>query len=106
MSFKRKFKRFIKTHGHLSKISKIILGVFIFIVLLFDIYELFLTPRIDLVACGVNESLENISVMFRDSGYSRIPCYEGTIDNIIGVLHEKDFYYLFYNNALEWPIAV
>lgn len=62
-----------------------------------DVGEI-LTPRIDMVAADVNESLENLSVMFRDSGYSRIPCYEGSIDNIIGVLHEKDFNYLMHNN--------
>lgn len=63
-----------------------------------DVGEI-LTPRIDMVACDVHESLENISILFRDSGFSRIPCYDGNIDNIIGVLHEKDFYYLFYNNS-------
>ncbi|MDO4197632.1 MAG: hemolysin family protein [Erysipelotrichaceae bacterium] len=62
-----------------------------------DVGEIF-TPRIDMVAVDINEdTIEDIEVMYRDSGYSRLPVYEDSIDNIIGVLHEKDFYYhLFY----------
>ena len=30
--------------------------------------------------------------MYADSGFSRLPIYHDSIDNIIGVLHEKDFY--------------
>ena len=30
--------------------------------------------------------------LIADSGFSRIPIYDGTVDNIIGVIHEKDFY--------------
>lgn len=68
MSFKRKFKRFIKTHGHLSKTSKIVLGVFIFIVLLFDIYELFLLPKIDLK--GKDEVILNYKAKYKEKGYT------------------------------------
>jgi len=57
------------------------------------------TPRVDVTSADINESLENIDKMFRESGYSRIPIYEESIDNIIGVLHEKDFYYLFYKEG-------
>ena len=37
-------------------------------------------------------SLEELAQTFAESGYSRLPVYHGTIDNIIGVVHEKDFY--------------
>ena len=53
-----------------------------------DIY----TPRIDIVGIEENESLESIKEKFILSGYSRLPVFQGDIDNIIGVLHEKDFY--------------
>ena len=33
-----------------------------------------------------------VAQTFAESGYSRLPVYHGTIDNIIGVVHEKDFY--------------
>ena len=58
-----------------------------------------LTPRVDVVAEDVNESLDVIEKLYRESGFSRIPIYEDTIDNVIGVLHEKDFYRLYYTNT-------
>ena len=58
-----------------------------------DVGEI-LTPRIDVIAVDLNEdSIEEIELKYRDSGYSRLPVYENNIDNIIGVLIEKDFYY-------------
>lgn len=61
-----------------------------------DVGEIF-TPRIDVVAIDMNEeSVEDIEVKYRDSGYSRLPVYVESIDNIVGVLHEKDFYYHLY----------
>ena len=36
--------------------------------------------------------LEEVAQTFAESGYSRLPVYHDTIDNIIGVVHEKDFY--------------
>ncbi|MDD3226915.1 MAG: CNNM domain-containing protein, partial [Tissierellia bacterium] len=53
-----------------------------------DIY----TPRIDIVGIEENENLESIKEKFILSGYSRLPVFSGDMDNIIGVLHEKDFY--------------
>ena len=61
-----------------------------------DVGEIY-TPRIDIVAFDIDAtSVEQIEVMYRDSGYSRLPVYKDSIDNIIGVLHEKDFYYHLY----------
>ncbi|MBQ3295191.1 MAG: HlyC/CorC family transporter [Erysipelotrichaceae bacterium] len=58
-----------------------------------DVGEI-LTPRIDVIAVELGEdSIEEIELKYRDSGYSRLPVYEDSIDNIIGVLIEKDFYY-------------
>ena len=37
---------------------------------------------------------------FAESGYSRLPVYHDTIDNIIGVVHEKDFYLARLKNCL------
>lgn len=50
-----------------------------------------LTPRVDIEAVDVEKSMEQIADTFRSNGFSRLPVYKGTIDNIIGVLHEKDF---------------
>ncbi|MDY6062239.1 MAG: hemolysin family protein [Erysipelotrichaceae bacterium] len=56
-----------------------------------------LTPRIDVVAIDVNDNYDTIERMFRENNYSRIPVYEENIDNIIGILQEKDFYYSYYH---------
>ena len=51
-----------------------------------DIY----TSRVDLVAIDIEDSIEEISEQF-EKGFSRLPVYRDTIDNIIGVLNQKDF---------------
>lgn len=61
-----------------------------------DVKEI-LTPRVDVVAVEINTALSDIERLFRENNFSRFPVYQDTIDNIIGVLHEKDFYYLYYN---------
>lgn len=53
-----------------------------------DIY----TPRVDLVAVSFNNTKEEITEIFKTSGFSRIPVYEDSIDNIIGIINHKDFY--------------
>ena len=54
--------------------------------------EEILTPRVDVVAVEDNTSLDEVAQTFAESGYSRLPVYHDTIDHIIGVVHEKDFY--------------
>ena len=54
--------------------------------------EEILTPRVDVVAVEDNTSLDEVAQTFAESGYSRLPVYHDTTDNIIGVVHEKDFY--------------
>ena len=51
-----------------------------------------LTPRVDLTAIEEDDSMEALAALFAESGFSRIPVYHETIDNIVGVIHEKDFY--------------
>ena len=51
-----------------------------------------LTPRVDLEALADTATMEEAAAMYADSGFSRLPIYHDSIDNIIGVLHEKDFY--------------
>ena len=52
--------------------------------------EEILTPRVELVALHNNKKIEELAQTFAESGYSRLPVYHDTIDNIIGVVHEKD----------------
>lgn len=51
-----------------------------------------LTPRVDLTAADEDSSMEDLAALFAETGYSRIPLYHETVDNIVGVIHEKDFY--------------
>lgn len=51
-----------------------------------DIY----TSRVDLIAVDIEDSIEEITERF-ERGFSRLPVYRDTIDNIIGVLNQKDF---------------
>ncbi len=47
-------------------------------------------PRTEIVAVPENSSLEEISSIFGKSGYSRLPVYRGSLDDILGVIHSKD----------------
>lgn len=50
------------------------------------------TPRVDVVAVSETASKEEILEIFRDTGFSRIPVYRESVDDIIGIIHQKDFY--------------
>ncbi len=51
-----------------------------------------MTPRVDLTAININENTEKIKQIFLDTMFSRIPVYKKNIDNIVGILSEKDFF--------------
>jgi putative hemolysin len=61
-----------------------------------DVAEI-LTPRVKIVAVNQEASTDEISSIFISHGFSRLPVYNKTIDNIIGVIHEKDFYAMMYH---------
>lgn len=50
-----------------------------------------LTPRIDVEAVDKYAKLSDIEKIFKASGYSRLPVYIGDIDNIVGIIHHRDF---------------
>jgi len=51
-----------------------------------------MTPRVDVVGIKYTDSVKNIQDVFMNTMYSRLPVYEDTIDKIIGVLNQKDFF--------------
>lgn len=53
--------------------------------------ESVLTPRVDLVAVDIGSSLEDILTVIKGTNHSRLPVYQGSIDNIIGVLQIRKF---------------
>lgn len=56
-----------------------------------------ITPRVDIVAIEKGTEPEEIQQIFKESGLSRLPVYDDDMDNIIGVLNQKDFH----NNSIE-----
>jgi putative hemolysin len=53
-----------------------------------------MTPRTELVAVEEHAPLDDIRMVFAQSGYSRIPVYRGTLDEIVGMLHAFDLFKL------------
>lgn len=51
-----------------------------------------LTPRVDIIAIEENDGTARLAEIFREHEFSRIPVYRETIDTIVGVIHEKDYY--------------
>lgn len=49
-----------------------------------------MVPRIDMVALELGASIEEALDVIVETGYSRIPIYEGAIESIIGILNAKD----------------
>lgn len=56
-----------------------------------DVEEI-LTPRVGIQAVDINATEDEIASEFQESGYSRLPVFQETVDNIVGIIHEKDFY--------------
>ena len=59
--------------------------------------------RVDIVAIEVNEPVEELGNLFVTSGFSRIPVFEDTIDNIIGVVYSKTY---FTNTAMNVQFSI
>ncbi|MCA1321423.1 hemolysin family protein [Bacillus tianshenii] len=57
-----------------------------------------LTPRPDVVAISIETSIEEIKEIFIHEKYSRLPLYDGSIDNIIGVISHRDFFAQYVQN--------
>lgn len=68
--------------------------------------EAILTPRVDIVAITLDMAMDEVAELFRSSGFSRLPVYRDTIDNIVGVVHEKDFNRLMYDGKKSFESAI
>lgn len=66
-----------------------------------------MTPRTEIVAVAETDTLEDITEVFAHSGYSRLPVYRGTLDEIVGMLHAFDLFRLKPGDQLPIrPVAV
>lgn len=60
-----------------------------------------LTPRIDLAAVPTKATKDEIAQVFATSGFSRLPVYRESIDQIVGIIYQKDFYNQIYQTEKE-----
>ena len=51
-----------------------------------------MTPRVDCIYLDINTSIDEVKKCFFQNQYSRVPVYKDSIDHIVGVLFEKDFF--------------
>ncbi len=64
------------------------------------------TNRVDVVAVDIEWDNEKVKGIFDESGYSRLPVYRDSIDNIVGVLNQKDFHFAMANGkSIEETMA-
>lgn len=59
-----------------------------------------LTPRSDIIYLTKDMTNDEISAKFMESGYSRMPMCEESLDDVCGILHEKDFLYYLKNPSV------
>jgi CBS domain containing-hemolysin-like protein len=62
-----------------------------------------MVPRTEVVAVQESSTLEEITKVFEESGYSRLPVYRSSLDDIVGVLHSKDLV-SFVNRSKEFKL--
>ena len=58
-----------------------------------------LIPRVDVSAVSVDATSDELAAIFLESGFSRLPVYEESIDHVVGVVYHKDYY----RRAAEHP---
>ena len=51
-----------------------------------------ITPRVDIKAIEIDSTKKDVAKMFLETGFSRLPVYDGDLDKILGVLNQKDFH--------------
>lgn len=51
-----------------------------------------LIPRVDVSAVSADATTEELAQLFLETGFSRLPVYEESIDHVVGVVYHKDYY--------------
>ncbi len=54
-----------------------------------------LVPRVNVTGVEIGDDVEKIRELFASTAYSRLPVFEGSIDNIVGVLLQSDFFEMY-----------
>jgi CBS domain containing-hemolysin-like protein len=102
MLTREEFEQFVDEggrHGSMDEDEAKIIGN------VFDLSETLvrsvMTPRIDMTAVPHDASLTDTLEAIIGSGHSRLPVYEGTVDNVVGVVHAKDLLPLLVEGSRE-----
>ena len=61
-------------------------------------------PRTEMIAIDLDSTYEDLIKIIIDEQYSRIPVYEDTTDNIVGILYAKDLLFLQHNKELKFDL--
>jgi gliding motility-associated protein GldE len=89
-----------RSHTDLNEEKEIIEGIINFSSL--DVSEI-MTPRVDVIDVDINTDFDKVLALIVESGYSRIPVFEDSSDNIKGILYVKDLLvYLNRKETIEW----
>ena len=59
-------------------------------------------PRIDMCVVDVHSTYDDLLEIFRETKYTRLPVFEGSADNVIGIINIKDL--IFYRNGEDFDI--
>lgn len=60
-------------------------------------------PRVDMTFADINSSYKEILDIFRSEKYTRLPIYEGTTDNVVGIINVKDL--LLYDSHEDFKVS-
>ncbi|MBN2743556.1 MAG: gliding motility-associated protein GldE [Marinilabiliaceae bacterium] len=71
-----------------------------------DVQEI-MTPRVDVIDINIESDFKKVQAVIVESGYSRIPVYEDTPDNVKGILYVKDLLlHLDQDASFEWQKVI
>ncbi|MFH0894252.1 MAG: gliding motility-associated protein GldE [Bacteroidota bacterium] len=70
-----------------------------------DVKEIMI-PRMDIASVALNTTFEELRKIITETGYSRIPAYNETLDQIAGILYIKDLLPHLAKNDFDWKQLV
>lgn len=60
-----------------------------------------LIPRVNIIGVEINDDIEKVKQVFIEERYSRMPVYDKTMDSIVGIIHQKDFFNMYLTGGKE-----
>lgn len=63
-----------------------------------------IVPRVEIIGFDVNSSIEVIQEVFQESKFSRLVVYDGSLDHVVGFVHESDFNRMLLNHLKDGTV--